>query len=134
MCEAPPLSQMRIVDFALPVEAAAVGAACTRRDRSSPAKPRPPATKKVRRLSAVRMTSWPRCMVRSGGLRSGGIEFLDVQAGSVQMAAHTALGQARVAVLQCRQDTAMFLDGKFGECEEDGRGHCMVHVGGVVHP
>ena len=56
MCDAPPLSQIRIVDLALPFDATAA-LAISRSE--NPQKPKPLAARKVRRDRAVRTIWWP---------------------------------------------------------------------------
>lgn len=57
MCEAPPLSQIRIVDFACLREAGAAEPG-----RFNPQKVSPLAARKTRRDTAERVISWPVCM------------------------------------------------------------------------
>src|SRR5581483_5269027 len=64
MCDAPPLSQIRMVDLAcLRALAAGLLAAGARRGKCRPQKPTPPATRKVRRLRAARMISCWGCTI-----------------------------------------------------------------------
>ncbi len=59
MCDAPPLSQMRMVDCAGWRRRSTGDAAPTRLDRCSPVKPRPPATRNARRFKAAAIGACP---------------------------------------------------------------------------